>query len=56
MLDRKYGKCLSYLCQIFGKTYLKMAKWDFHYKMAIFWQFDLISYFFHTFNFFKFDN
>jgi len=39
MLDRKYGKCLSNLWQIFGKHFLEMAKFlailIFHYKMAI---------------------
>jgi len=43
MLDKKYGKCLSDLWQIFGKKISKMAIFlailIFHYKMAIFWQY-----------------
>jgi len=46
MLDRKYGKCLSNLWQIFGKTFLKgtifLTILVFHYKMAIVGQYILI--------------
>jgi len=43
MLDRKYGKYLYNLRQIFGKKFLKMAMFlailIFHYKIEIFWQY-----------------
>jgi len=59
MLDRKYGKCLSNLWQMFGKKIMKMAKLlailIFHYKMATFWQYWYYSfcnsYFLHTIKF-----
>jgi len=54
MLDKKYGTCLSYLWQFFGKKFLKMAIFlaifIFHHKMAILGNIDFIVFAIHIFS------
>jgi len=53
MLDRKYGKCLSNLWQKILENGKIFGNMDFSSRNG---NIDFISYFFHTFKFFKFDN